>query len=147
MSHGQVDDRTMIEWIQQYEALFWGLAAGSAVIFIATLIIVPILVVRLPSRYFSRRRRPKPLWASRHPTIRLMLLLGKSMVGIVLVLAGILMLVLPGQGIITILVGLTFLEFPGKYRLQRWIVERGPVLRSINWLRRRAGRPPLILEG
>lgn len=136
----------MIEWIQEYETVFWGLAIASTVMFVATLVIVPIMIVRLPSHYFSRRRRRRMLWASYHPALRLALIVGKSILGIVLVLAGILMLVLPGQGIVTIFVGLTLLEFPGKYKLQRWIVERGPVMRSINWLRRRAGRPPLVLE-
>jgi len=61
--------------------------------------------------------------------------------------AGIIMLVLPGQGIFTILIGIMLLNFPGKYRLERWIVARRPVLRSINWLRRRAGRAPLVPDG
>jgi hypothetical protein len=39
------------------------------------------------------------------------------------------------------------LNFPGKYRLERWIAARRPVLRSINWLRRRAGRAPLVPDG
>jgi hypothetical protein len=35
------------------------------------------------------------------------------------------------------------LDFPGKYRLERWLATRRAVWRSINWLRRRAGREPL----
>jgi len=61
-------------------------------------------------------------------------------------LAGIAMLVLPGQGILAILGGIELMDFPGKYRLERWIVSRPAVLRSVNWLRRRMGRPPLVFE-
>jgi hypothetical protein len=70
----------------------------------------------------------------------------KNLLGYILIVAGILMLVLPGQGTWTIVVGIMLLNFPGKYKLERWIVSRGPVLRSINWVRRRAGRDPLVLE-
>ena len=76
-----------------------------------------------------------------------MLMIGKNALGFILVVAGIIMLVLPGQGVFTILIGIMLLNFPGKYRLERWIVARRPVLRSINWLRRRAGRAPLVPDG
>jgi hypothetical protein len=74
------------------------------------------------------------------------LLIGRNLLGYVFIVAGILMLVTPGQGMLTILIGLTLVNFPRKYRLERWIVSRRPVLRSVNWLRRRAGCPPLSLE-
>lgn len=75
-----------------------------------------------------------------------MLLTAKNLLGYALVMAGIAMLVLPGQGMLTILVGILFLDFPGKYWFERWVVARSPVLQSINWLRRRAGHPPLLLQ-
>jgi len=70
----------------------------------------------------------------------MVLLIGKNLLGCVIIVAGIVMLVLPGQGILTILAGIMLLDFPGKYRLLRWIVARPQVLRTLNWLRRRAGR-------
>jgi hypothetical protein len=67
----------------------------------------------------------------------------KNALGIVLVVAGLVMLIVPGQGLLTIAVGLMLIDFPGKYRLERWLATRRPVWRSINWLRKRAGRAPL----
>ena len=78
--------------------------------------------------------------------VRALLLTGKNALGIVLVVAGIAMLVLPGQGILTILAGILLLNFPGRHRFEHWIVSRPPVFRSINWLRRRNGQPPLVSE-
>ena len=66
---------------------------------------------------------------------------------VVLVLAGLIMLVVPGQGLLTLAVGLVLVDFPGKYRLERWLVTRPPVWRAINWLRKRAGREPLERPG
>jgi hypothetical protein len=74
-------------------------------------------------------------------------MIAKNVLGYIFVVAGIFMLVLPGQGVLTILVGIMFLNFRRKYELERWIVSRRPVLRSINWVRRHAGRDPLVLEG
>ena len=137
----------MIEWIQSNGTAFWWLVASTIITFLATLIAVPILVVRIPPDYFSRTKRHGKLWANQHPVVRAMLMIGKNALGFILVVAGIIMLVLPGQGIFTILIGIMLLNFPGKYRLEWWVVTRGPVLRSINWLRRRAGRDPLVPDG
>ena len=76
-----------------------------------------------------------------------MLLAAKNLLGYLLIVAGIAMLLLPGQGVLTMLLGFIMVDLPGKYRFERWLVARPLVLRSINMLRRRAGREPLILDG
>ena len=136
----------MIEWIQSYEAVLWWLAVVSAILLIATAMAAPMLLSRIPSDYYTRGRRPGTSWAALHPVVRAMLFTAKNMIGFVLVVAGILMLLLPGQGILTIVAGIMLLDFPGKHRLERWIVMRPPLLRSINWLRQRNGHPPLVPE-
>ncbi len=120
---------------------------ASIITFVATLIVVPMLVVRIPSDYFSHREHSKTSSHSdRHPVVQGILLIGKNVLGYVFIMAGIVMLFIPGQGILTIVIGLTLMNFPGKYRLGRWLVVRRPVLRSINWLRQRSKRNPLILD-
>ncbi len=134
--------------IQANETVFWWLTVTSTVAFFATLIIVPWFVIRIPSDYFSdsnieHRRMP---WSNQHPLVRRILLAGRNVLGYVFLVVGTAMLVLPGPGILTIVVGIILLNFPGKYRLERWMVERRPVLRSINWLRRWAKKAPIVLE-
>lgn len=136
----------MLEYIQSHETAMWWLAIGSVVSFLGTLILVPFLVVRIPEDYFSHSRRHQPPWANQHPVIRAILILLKNLVGIIFVLAGILMLVLPGQGLLTIVIGIIMIDFPGKYRMERWIISYQPILKSINWLRVRARRNPLIVD-
>jgi hypothetical protein len=63
--------------------------------------------------------------------------------GIIFILAGLAMLVLPGQGIITVLIGIMMVDFPGKFALERRIVQHPRVLRAINWMRTTARRRPL----
>jgi len=135
----------MIEWIQGNETALWLLAASTTITFIVTLLAVPALVVRIPPDYFSRSKDHGRPWANHHPVVRALLLIGKNVLGVIFVVVGLILLVLPGQGIFTILIGIMLLDFPGKYRLERWIVAKRPVLKSINWLRQRAGRAPLVL--
>ena len=133
----------MIDWIQSNDTIVWWLVASSAFTFVASLILVPMLVVRIPADYFTHRKRHHKRPEKYPPVIRIIVLIIKNLLGAVLVAAGILMLVLPGQGLFTMIVGIMMMNFPGKYRFERWLVERGPVLKSINWLRARAGHLPL----
>jgi hypothetical protein len=50
---------------------------------------------------------------------------------------------IPGQGVLTMIVGLTLLDFPGKRGLECRLIGRPRILRTINRLRARFGRPPL----
>ncbi len=136
----------MIEWIQTHETVLLWLTAASIITFMATLIAVPLLVVRIPSNYFAHSERHWMSLTDHHPLVRGVLLTGKNVIGYVFIVVGIAMLVIPGPGVLTILIGIMLLNLPGKYRLERWVVSRRPVIRSINWLRRRAGRRPLVLE-
>ncbi len=135
----------MLDWIPLDETTIWYLAVFSVVSFVATLALVPVLVVRIPADYFAEKKRHRwEPWAHEHPLIRWSLLIAKNLLGYVFIILGIAMLVLPGQGVLTILIGIMFINFPGKYRLERWVVMRDPVLKTINRLRQRAGHPPLI---
>lgn len=133
----------MLHWMQSNNVLLGWLFTISVLMLLAGVVLVPMVVVRLPADYFAgpkRRRRPDP---PRHPALVVARRIIKNAFGLLLVLAGLAMLVLPGQGILTILVGLSLMNFPGKYRLERWIIHSGPVLKPINALRRRFGREPL----
>lgn len=141
------DDGVMIkEFLAAHRALVWSLGIGSAVMFVASLIAIPYLVVRIPADYFAAEERRAVPWVSADPRLRWLLVGAKNLLGGLLVLLGIAMLVLPGQGLLSILIGLMLLDFPGKFRFERWLVSRGAVLGAINGLRRRAGRDPLVLD-
>ncbi|MBX3441147.1 MAG: EF-hand domain-containing protein [Planctomyces sp.] len=120
----------------------WWLAGLSVVTFVGSLIAVPMVLVRLPADYFAHKHRPAD-WMSAGRT-RIEWLVLKNGLGAMLILGGLAMLVLPGQGLLTILLGVALMDFPGKMRLIEAIVGRPRILSSINWIRRRAGKPPMI---
>ena len=134
----------MFQWFQANEAALWWVALASGVTLVATMVAVPWFLVRIPPDYFVRRSARGRLRFDRENLLRSLLLVGRNLLGLLLVIAGLLMLVLPGQGLLAILIGIMLMNFPGKQKLERWIVTRPRVFRSINWLRRRMGRPPLV---
>jgi hypothetical protein len=134
----------IIEWCKSHDAILFWVFVGSAILFLVTPIAVAWAVIRLPADYFAQpARRPLETLES-HRTLRPILLVAKNILGALLLIAGLAMLVLPGQGLLTIVVGVALLDFPGKFRLQRWLATRPAVWRSLNWLRSRASRPKLV---
>lgn len=133
-----------MQWLELVREEWWVVAA-ALLVSIASLLLLPLIVLRLPSDYFLEERR-RPLLRQRwHPLAGLALLLAKNLVGLLLLAMGIAMLVLPGQGLLTMLSGIVLLDFPGKYRCERWLVSRGKVFEALNWLRAKGGKPALQL--
>lgn len=126
-------------------ALAGWLAVTSAVTFVVSLFSLPLLLSRIPADYFVRPTPPEASWRRRHPVLRWSLRVLKNLIGVLLLLAGIVMLVTPGQGILTILIGIVLLDLPGKRHLELWLIRRPKVLASVNWIRHKAHKPPLQL--
>jgi hypothetical protein len=135
----------IIEWFREHQVITAWLFSLSVALFIATLIGMPLIVARLPTDYFSSRRAPAGSWRGQHPVMRFSFVAIKNVLGLILFVAGVAMLVLPGQGIITMFVGITLLDFPGKRRLELRIVRQRHIAQAVNWIRKRAGRPALLL--
>jgi len=131
-----VDIWTRYQW--QVEVL--GIA--SAAMLVISAVLIPYLIVRLPADFYAENNRRRRLFQHR-PLVRMVFLIVKNTFGWLLLVAGILMLLLPGQGILTILAAFALLDFPGKRTLEMRILHKPVILNSINWLRRRAGREPL----
>jgi hypothetical protein len=122
-----------------------GLVLGISVgMLIVGALVAPILIVQMPADYFVRRSGGEQ--ESRSSITRTMMRALKNALGLLLVLAGLAMLVLPGQGILTLLIGISLLNFPGKRRLQQRLLRIHAVERVVQAIRHRAGRPPLQLE-
>ena len=103
--------------------------------------LIPPLIASLPADYFHPRAKPrhKRPWT----VLAVCVWVLRNGFGWFLILAGVLMLVLPGQGLLTILAGLALVDFPGKRSAERWVLQAPGVRRLVQWSRERAGKPPL----
>jgi hypothetical protein len=133
----------ILEWIRVHESAVWAIGTISIITLVGTLIAIPVLVIHMPADYFRRKQQNPAPYHGRYAVVRILGLVLKNILGIVFVVAGLAMLLLPGQGIIAILIGIMLLNFPGKLALERRIAQQSPVLRAINWMRAKANRPAL----
>ncbi|MGD8368858.1 MAG: PGPGW domain-containing protein [Desulfobacterales bacterium] len=131
----------IFDWFRQNAELFGWLGALSVITFFGTIAAVPVFLIVLPADYLSETA--VPISAAWPRPLRWIYRVGKNAIGGVLILAGIAMLVLPGQGLLTIFVGLVLTDIPAKRRLIHRILGRHSVLEKVNRLREKAGKPPL----
>lgn len=130
------------DFVDAHPAITTAAFTASIAMFVGGLLIVPWLIVRLPADFFLRHERPKP---QKHPVVHALGVATRNLVGWPLLALGLAMLVLPGQGLLTILVAVALVDFPGKRRVELALVREKHLHRGIDWLRQRAGVPPLVI--
>jgi hypothetical protein len=132
-------------WLRANELLLQQIGTVSLILLAVTVVALPVVVAKLPEDYFTREKREHASRGRRHPLVWGILSVLKNLFGLLLILAGLAMLVLPGQGTVTILIGLALVNFPGKYALERRIAGQPAVGKTLNAIRKLAGRSPLLL--
>lgn len=133
----------LLAWFEAHPRLVVGLSIFSLLSFLGALVSLPWLVTRIPPDYFAPPHRKRSRFTEQPPVLRWGLLILRNVIGLVILFAGILMLFIPGQGLLTILAGLILMNYPGKYRLERWIIRRPLLLKTVNALRVKRGADPL----
>jgi MFS family permease len=131
---------TLVDLASQYKNQLVWVGWLSIVMLIVSAALIPVLVSRIPENYFATRPRQtgrEYSWRS------LAVSCARNLFALLLLLAGLLMLVLPGQGLITILIALFVADLPGKQKLERRLMSHPKLLSSINWLRAQRGVVPL----
>lgn len=140
----------MWEWFGElWASVTWTRILYGTILFVismvVSIVIVGIVVVRIPENYFSSHYQhdflPNSSWFTRWGAV-----VAKNIAGLVLVIAGILMLIGPGQGILTILIGLILMDIPGKRPLEARLIKRPIVLAAVNNFRAKYNKPPLVMD-
>lgn len=131
----------LLEWIQEHEVLLAVLGASGFLLFIVSLIAVPVIFAYMPEDYFMRVARGFP---KRRP-FRQFLHILKNIFGALLVVCGVILLLLPGQGILMIILGMSLIDFPGKQQLQLRLIKMPKVRNSVQWIRAKVHHKPLVL--
>ena len=137
--------------IDFFRSLSWQNVLIGSGIFIATLLvslaIVTIVLVRIPPDHFKKGHNTR-FWSGPRPALRAAGIIGKNILGILLVVLGIILSIpgVPGQGLLTVLLGIMLLDFPGKSRLEQKLLSRPGIVNTINRVRERFQKPPLELD-
>lgn len=127
-------------WLRSHQDILGWAGLFSLIMMVTTLLAAPLIIISLPAQYLNEEKdrlsEVQSFW-------RWPYMIVKNMMGLLLVLAGLAMLVLPGQGLLTLALGLGLMNFPGKRRLIRRLIGQPGVLRTINRLRAKAHKGPL----
>lgn len=99
-------------------------------------------LIYLPAKYLAPRRQRA---RGQRSIAGRAWLVGKNLLGVAMIAAGVLMLVLPGPGIAAIALGLLLVSFPGKRALVTWLLQKSGSIPTINRWRASCGQPPLPL--
>lgn len=141
-----------MEWLSNlWASLTWSKILLGLGLFLfslaASTLAIAVVMVKIPENYFSSHYRqdflPNSSWIVRWGAV-----VAKNIVGVFLILLGIVLSLpgVPGQGILTILLGLIMIDIPGKRPLEARIIKRPAILSTINNLRARYGKPPLVMD-
>jgi len=129
----------LVHTIENHAALLSGLVLFSVATVLFSLVAVPVAFIMLPPDYLTRPEQ------SGGPAgwMRGVYWVVKNIVGWVFIIAGAIMLLIPGQGLLTILIGLLLIHFPGKRKLIKKVMGRPNILKVVNSIRMKAGTEPL----
>lgn len=130
-------------WSAEHGSVLTWMFVASIGSLVLCALLLPIIVARLPDDYFSQHRVHH---AGELTTWRLVGRVAKNLLGLVFLLVGLALLLLPGQGLLTMLIGLLLLEFPGKRALERRIVARPAIRRLLDRIREKRGRAPFVVD-
>lgn len=131
------------QWCEQHPAVLAWAFAGSLLSLVLVAALLPVIVARLaPDHFLHPRREMAVRGGIYHWPLRIV----KNVLGVVFLLAGFLMLFLPGQGLLTMLIGLLLVEFPGKRALERRLIRRPRLRAFLDGIRARRGRPPFQID-
>tara|TARA_X000000368_G_scaffold419028_1_gene421617 strand:+ start:3804 stop:4208 length:405 start_codon:yes stop_codon:yes gene_type:complete len=131
----------LYEFLSTYKIYVVWLGTLSFIIFVFSLLSIKWLVALIPSDYFINQNASK--FKSNYPIFWLISVIIKNLIGYTLIIGGILMLVLPGQGLFTILIGLMLSNYPGKFYIEKKFIAMPNILKTINWLRKKSDQPPI----
>ncbi|ABG39989.1 hypothetical protein Patl_1466 [Paraglaciecola sp. T6c] len=124
----------------------------TSAVSIGYFILMSYIITNMDKRYFIRRKnkdKNADIIPNRTPgknSLIFIIEMVKILFGIGLLVCGIIMLVLPGQGLITMLIGLSLIPFPGKNKLEQNLLSRQSVRSSLNWIRAKANKEPFIFD-
>ena len=125
------------DWISDnYRVIQW-IGLVSVVLFFLSLFILRCVIVRLPDDYFVIDYPA----SNKHSgnLIDLALRVAKNLFGFLLIICGIILLFIPGQGLVTIVLGAWIIDLPWIIKIKRKFVYSRLVKGALNWIRSKNG--------
>jgi len=113
-------------------------------LFVSSIFLLLFILWKLPADYFIKEDFTLKPNNINTPILSKLWQILRNILGAILIILGIIMLVLPGQGVLTIIIGLILVDFPGKQKLLQKLITNKSVQKSLNYLRKKLGREAFV---
>ena len=132
------------KWLATNSSILIGIGGLSLLILIFSIIGLGWFISQIPEDYFIHEKRQADNWDKYSSKTRIVIIILKNFIGIAMLISGLLLLILPGQGLLTMIIGLLLIDYPRKFQLEQKIISIPSVFRSLNWFRAKARKPNLL---
>ena len=99
------------EWLTSYSSILIGIGGLSILILMFSIIGLGWFISQIPEDYFKKKKRQAKNWDQYSSETRMMMIIVKNVIGIVMLISGLLLLILPGQGILTMIIGILLIDY------------------------------------
>ena len=135
---------SIVAWLMGYSSILIGLGGLSVLILVFSIAGMGWFIAQIPEDYFIHNKRQAKHWNKYSSQARIAIIIFKNIFGGIMLLGGLFLLVLPGQGLLTMIIGLLLIDYPGKFQLEQKIISIPSIFRSLNWFRAKARKPNLL---
>lgn len=135
---------SIVAWLMGYSSILIGLGGLSVLILVFSIAAMGWFIAQIPEDYFIHNKRQAKNWNKYSSQARIAIIIFKNIFGGIMLLGGLFLLVLPGQGLLTMIIGLLLIDYPGKFQLEQKIISIPSIFRGLNWFRARARKPNLL---
>ena len=135
---------SIVAWLTGYSSILIGLGGLSVLILVFSIAGMGWFIAQIPEDYFIYDKRQAKHWNKYSSQARIAIIIFKNIFGGIMIVVGLFLLVLPGQGLLTMIIGLLLVDYPGKFQLEQKIISIPSIFRSLNWFRAKARKPNLL---
>ena len=135
---------SIVAWLTGYSSILIGLGGLSVLILVFSIAGMGWFIAQIPEDYFTYDKRRGKHWNKYSSKARIAIIIFKNIFGGIMLVGGLFLLVLPGQGLLTMIIGLFLIDYPGKFQLEQKIISIPSIFRSLNWFRAKARKPNLL---
>jgi len=135
---------SIVAWLMGYSSILIGLGGLSVLILVFSIAGMGWFIAQIPADYFIHNKRQAKHWNKYSAQARIVIIIFKNIFGGIMLLSGLFLLVLPGQGLLTMIIGLLLIDYPGKFQLEQKIISIPSIFRSLNWFRAKARKTNLL---
>tara|TARA_B100000767_G_C19751781_1_gene531146 strand:+ start:1821 stop:2261 length:441 start_codon:yes stop_codon:yes gene_type:complete len=136
--------KSILGWLESYSSILISLGGLSILILLLSIVGMGWFIAQIPEDYFIHDKRQAKQWNKYSSEAKIAIMISKNILGGIMIIGGLFLLILPGQGLLTMIIGLLLIDYPGKFKLEQKIISIPSIFKSLNWFRAKAKKSNLL---